>query len=787
MMTTRWRHLARAAGAYALLLPLLTFALPAANADVTAKPKSGQMRMENKSLMGMSFRVNDKNTEALAPNSYPVSAEHAPEVAGPGQIFTLPLATLAGSTAPVKLTGVNGTYTFSIPVPALWRARRVTLTLAGTASRALIDTSQLVIMVNGTVVRQFALAAMGDSFTHQIEIPTTLLKSGYNDVRIEAAMHYTNTCEYSMAPQLWTQLSLEQSNISILADPVGVTPLLSKMDDFFDKTDWQTKHVVPVLTKQVPTAGEMQALALVAQGIGQRFDYVPVSIQHRLLPATAKNFASHIDPLSRGAVVIGTFANLKPYLVGIDGITGTEAVIAVRPFPDDPTRFMLILAAPNDEKLIEVAKAFSVKYMPWPDSASTVVKNLKLPEVEGFDVRSTIPYAPSGAFPLRALGFKTTTFKGVDSPGSSIRFWNGSWQGRAQLRVHLTYASGISAQSALNIMVNGVLHGSIPLNNPNGGTYEKYAVSIPAVALKQGWNQLELKPVMVPISNGGECRPIYNGNLALTIYEDTTMQKFGGNATNTPDLSLLSGAGRFYTYGPSGQDMSVQLTDSGSPTISAGMTFVGKLSQVYGGPLHRLQFGTTAPSGSKNQFWIGPYDQLPANVQSVFFRDLKTQLTIQAPLAKTSTFAVLEGAEWFSQWMDFFGINTVAPRYSIAQVDISNTLRTSVFAKTALEGDKEVTVITAEKADVLQQGVEQVVQHGGWSQLQGSLAIWRIGSDKIHTVALDDAAFSAYGLRGGISILISQHPWRSLTALLLLITLMVLLTRRALVAYRKEK
>ncbi|MES2830404.1 MAG: cellulose biosynthesis cyclic di-GMP-binding regulatory protein BcsB [Pseudomonadota bacterium] len=729
-----------------------------------------------------SMRVARDSASALASIPAPVPTIALVE----GTRFVLPLGKLTGASQPVKLSGAAAAYTFSMPVPALWRAKQVVLSLVGTASRALIDTSQLVILVNGNVVRQFPLSSRSEGFRHEFEIPVDLLRVGFNEVRVEVAQHYTNTCEYPLAPQLWTQLNLEQSQLAIVADPLPVTPLLSKLDSFFDKADWRSRQVVTILTPTAPGVREMQALGLVAQGIGQRYDYVPVSLMHRRLPPMPRELATQIDPSSGGAVVLGTFAQLAPYLAGMEIEPGAEPMIAVRPFPGDATRFLLILAAGNDEQLVEVAKAFSVRQVPWPDSASTTIRQLKLPEVAEFDARFSTPYAASGAFPLRALGFKSTTYNGPDAAGATIRFWNGSWQGRAQVRVHLAYASGMGTQSAVNVLVNGIMQGSIPLNNPDGGVYEKYAVSIPAGALKQGWNQLEIKPILIPVSNGGECRPFYNGNLAMTLYEDTTMQKFGGNVSELSDLALLTGAGSFYSYGPSGQGMAIRLTDADSTTLSAGMTLLAKLRQVYGGPLHRLQFGTVDSSAVQNQFWVGPYANLPPAIQESFFKNLPTELSVEVPLAKTSTFAVLEGAQWFSQWTDRLRSNAVAPQYAVAQLDMANTLRTSVFAKTAKSDGKELTVITAEQGKVLQKGIDQLVQHGPWSQLQGALAYWDADAPVLRTVSLDDAPFSAYGLRGGLSLLISQHPWRSLVVLMVLVILMALLTRRALISYRRK-
>ena len=111
----------------------------------------------------------------------------------------------------------------------------------------------------------------------------------------------------------------------------------------------------------------LAATGLVAQGIGQRFDYVPVRLAAGRFPADMAALNAALPAGARGAVVLGTFANLSSYLAGLDIPPNSGPVVAVRQLRGDATRFVVVLAARVEADLPLAATAFALQRMPWPN------------------------------------------------------------------------------------------------------------------------------------------------------------------------------------------------------------------------------------------------------------------------------------------------------------------------------------------------------------------------------------------------------------------------------------
>lgn len=723
--------------------------------------------------------------EAALDTSLTEAASSSASAQAGAKEFNFSLAKLIGSGRISTLKGESGQLGFSLPVPPTWQAKDVELRLRGTVSSSLIAGSQLVVYLNGEAIQQYPLQQEGNRYDFTLKVPVEKLKSGFNDFQLQANQHYTEACEFPHAPQLWTQVNLEQSGFKINATPKPVVSSLSRLSEIFSKANWHDRPAVSIMTAAKPTPDEVAAMGLLAQGVAGFYDFVPVRISHDVYPLEAHNLLGQFPADSRTAVVMGSFANLGSYLQGLNIGKQDKPVIAVRAMPGDPTRQLVILAANNGKDLKKLATAFALRGLPWPDHAWTSIDKLKMPPARSLEKRFDLPLASSGAFPLRALGYKTTTYSGQDNDGPVLRVWNNSWQGRMQVRVHLTYASGMSPQSSLNIISNGVMQGAIPLNNPRGGIYENYAVTIPAGSLNPGWNTLQFKPVLVPVSNGGKCQPSYDGNLALTVYEDTTLQKFGGDELREPDLALLSGTGSIYTEGPLGKGIAIQMTDDNSDTLSSGLTLVAKLTQVFRRPLMNVWFGVGPAPEMKHQYWIGSYKQLPRDVASLVVTDFPSRIAVEVPIIQSATVEVREGNEWLRSTLENMGIrNTPPAKYTSAEIALSGQFNKYSFAATKEIDGNVVTVLSANSPAILKQGVATLIGYGQWAQLKGRLAFWEPGSEKLSSVSYDDTPFSAYGLRGGLGIWVSQYPWLALFSLLLIIGFIIFVTRRALAAYK---
>lgn len=716
----------------------------------------------------------------------PVAAFVASEATMPDgrRQYSLPMAKLVGDGHVIRLPSIHAETHVSLPIPQLWQAEAVRLHLVGTASRALIELSQLEVAVNGRVVHQYPLGRAGGEFRFDAAVPVELLQPGFNDVRIAVSQHYADRCEDHEAPQLWTDIDVAGSGFVLNGRARPLEPRLDRLDALFDRTGLDGAPEVPVLTAAEPSAAIVSAAGLVAQGIGQRYDYVPVRLDSGRYPADPA--ALVLPERARGAVLLGTRAALAPYLDGLDIPADAGPVAAIRSLPGDPTRFLLLFAAATDRELPTAATAFALSRLPWPARPWVAIRDLRLPSAQALAAIGSRLHSSTAAIALSTLGYATTTYSGERAGGAHLRFWISSWQARAQVRLHLNYASGMSPRSALNVVANGITQGSIPLNDPAGGAYDNYAVGIPGGALRPGWNTIELRPVLVPVSDGGDCKPIYPGNLSTTLYEDSTLQVFDGSPLKRPDLEFIARDGRSNQVPPAGAGLAMQLTDAGDETLGAGLTLMAKLTQVFHGPLLQASFEVGADERPANRIWIGPLGALPPVVKAVAGLNAGASFSVQVPVLRSVQVPVLENNDTLATLLRLTQPLVPEPETLRAAVTLDDPQQRYAVAATGFDRGLPLTVFTAATPKTLLAGVHDIVDYGHWAQLRGGRAFWRPGDAEVHAITADDAPFVAYSLRGGVGLWVSQYPWWSLLILLSLIAVLVLLTRVVLAGYRRR-
>lgn len=694
------------------------------------------------------------------------------------------LSAIMGSTAPLRLRGVEGEAGVSLPLPPNWTVQQLRLRLRATASSAL-TTGSLAVSVNGHVVGQVPLDGRSPRVEADLDVPPDVLRHGYNDVRLQAVQHHTDRCEYPLAPELWTDVDLTGSSFSVKHTLTAPPTRLDRLEDLFSRLTWAPRVVLPVLTPRPASVEMLTALNLVAQGVGQRLDYVPVQLRTGRLPPGLASLATSLPADAPGIIVAGRFADLASVLPP-NVPRNRGPIVSLQHVPGDDTRFMVVFAAETEQDLRLAAAAFAMPAMPWPDTPWAAVASIRMPPLGSVTGVAASLKPSTQAYPLSALGYRTATLKGLQSGGTTLRLWHDAWQGRIQTRVHASYTAGMAPQSALNIVANGVVHGSIPLSEPAGGSYDNYAVSLPAGALRPGWNTLSFEPALVPQTRGGECQPFFPGNLAVTVYDDSTIQTFGGSPMRRPDLALLAQSGRPTPGAPVGVGMAVQLAAGDDATVGAAMTLMAKLTQVFKGPLLRTQMAIGPVEGVRHGIWVGALGQLPAAVRDAAGIGSEGELVDAVPLIQSSSVAVLEGGDTLQALRRHIEDFDAAPSVLSAGVTLRPGPSSHALAATALVRDAPMTVFTAPTPATLEAAIGTLVAHGPWSQLKGDRATWRPGEETVQTHSAEDAPFTAYSLRGGLGLWISQYPWTSLFLLIVLLALLVWFTRKALDIYRRR-
>ncbi|MDH2918096.1 MAG: cellulose biosynthesis cyclic di-GMP-binding regulatory protein BcsB [Sideroxydans sp.] len=700
------------------------------------------------------LKVNPANIESTELTFAELFAEHD-------------MASLHGSDASLSIT---------LPVSARRNLHTAQLSLRGTLSNVLIAPSQLVVSVNEQVIGQLHLNGNASKLNVDMPVPVGALKPGYNRIRLQAIQHYGEGCETPLAPELWTQLDLEKSHFTLTSSARSTPLLLDNLNQVFDKTTWLKRPELHVLTHQAPTLGQLQAMSAVVQGVALRYEYVPIKVFTERY--------QEVWPAQGQVVLLGTRAELAPWLAELNVPSTETAVLAVRALPGDATRNLVLLAADDEAQLLRLAQVFALHELPLPNLAWVSLAKFDLPKLANLPAVTAVRAAAQTVIPLQALGYKTQTLRGFDVAGESMNFWNDRWQGRVQMRVHLAYAAGMSPQSAMNVLVNNVLVGSIPLNDDKVGQYHDYSVSVPSTALNAGWNKLELKPVLIPLAQGGKCSPFFLGNLAVTVYDDSTLERLGGSSLDEPDLSLFAHTGEV-SLSLSPEPLTLALLDNDVDTLSAGLTLVAKLTQVQKRPLWHVSLALGAPDEQAGAAWVvGKKSLLPAAAQSHLVASTHYALPLPVASAPLGNSAYT----WLSPaWRDFFELTPPAAQHTRATVELSADLSEQVFAMAYARRAGDWTVFSAETPALLAHGIDTLTGFGHWGQLNGKLAFWHPEDSVVHTIPVEVTPISAFGLRGGLGIFASQHPWFALFALLLLIAVLVWLIPRLLKLYRVRR
>jgi len=95
-------------------------------------------------------------------------------------------------------------------------------------------------------------------------------------------------------------------------------------------------------------------------------------------------------------------------------------------------------------------------------------------------------------------------------------------------------------------------------------------------------------------------------------------------------------------------------------------------------------------------------------------------------------------------------------------------------------------IFTATDATLLREGIDTIIDYGQWAQLRGMFSFWMPSGKEVYAVSTEDAPFSAYGLRGGLGLWVSQYPWTSLMVLITFMLGMIAFTRRILKQYKNR-
>ena len=495
--------------------------------------------------------------------------------------------------APVQdhqLRGTMDTYRFTIPIPARWNVLKATLHFTYVNSSALIPrTSRLIFTVHDQTLAQVRLNPDTPEGEVTVPIPGALLKTGYNPCNFWVSQHYTDEqCEDPFAPELWTWLNLGEAYLIFELEPVPVPKRVSAIADFlFDPRnifDTRVNLVIPELSP-----GYLKAASLAAAGIALRYEYrAPELVLSQTLRPGMDN------------IVIATRKDL-PALVPGEPAGADGPVMAVRHLPEkknapgpgqpdvveNPHRALVIVSAKDEAELETASRAFASLSYPLPDSPSTRVAALKLPEVDEHMLQKGL--LPGQSYTLASLGKRTTEFRNISPPPLDVELRLPSDlylspNTFVSVILHMAYGAAMRSDSVLNIKLNGEFISGVRLDNPKGDYFKGYRVDIPLSPFKQGMNRLSFEAELTPLHTD-KCTLIQTENLRLTIFDDSMVI-----LPEVPYWIKMPQLGLFFQDAfplgrwPDLREAAVVLTEKNLAAANAALNVVALSSQKIGFP-----------------------------------------------------------------------------------------------------------------------------------------------------------------------------------------------------------
>lgn len=497
----------------------------------------------------------------------------------------------------LELRCVADEQTIEVPVPLRWNIRSVKLKLYYAVSTALLaKTSNLLIKVNGTPVMQTKLVSISADDPLSVVIPVGLFKPGYNKLTFAVSQHYSDKeCELPCSSSLWTSIKIPLSTLTFDYEMRAVPRQLSSVSEYIFDPKLATDNRVHLAFNT--TDDQVASLAAVAaSGVARRFDYRKVTFS-----------VSDILEYGRDNVVIGTDAFVRPLLgnalpPATDEKGGLLKILPMRRSDGtiDEQHALIVVTGKTMEEVKLAAMTLANISLAYPGSDELRAVGFSLPEISAYGGRNII--SSDKVYSFKTLDAPTRTMAGLNAQAIRINFRLPAdfliKQNRTvELILNFAYGAGMRPDSALNVIVNDQAVRAIPLQNPEGGFFEKYKLDIPTYVFRPGDNSITFSPELHVA--GRECDVVQPGNLFFTLFDNSTFKfPYMPHFIDMPRLELFMLNGFPFTRWPDGFEGSIYITRPSVDSLSAAMNLVGLMTQKNGFPLLNMALTYKPPNNS---------------------------------------------------------------------------------------------------------------------------------------------------------------------------------------------
>ncbi|RKF23561.1 cellulose synthase catalytic subunit (UDP-forming) [Altericroceibacterium spongiae] len=513
---------------------------------------------------------------------------------------------------PVRLAGTRGEIGIPFGIAANEVVTNAQLTLTFAYSPALLsDLSQMVVMINGEIVRTVELNRNNSGgVTMNMDVEPALFLPGENRLNLRFLGHYTRDCEDPFHSSLWANISNTQSFLDLDIQTLKMPPDLASLPGpFFDKASVLPLKL-PFIFAGSPGDGEAEAAASIASWFGGLASY------------RGFRFDVHYGDLPRGNAVVFLLPNRR--IAGIDEQIDGPAV-AVRPNPRDEFGQLLIIMGRNEEELKQAAAGIAYATgLAGQEKAS--LAGIRIPSYARYGAPRWLPNDREvrlGEFTqdyaLQGQGLPPGPLTAQFRVSPDLFFWPREG-GRLNVDYRYPTATWLDRRaSRLDLSINNQYLRTLPLNAPwwqrwwndDGAASNDSDASVVLPRYNMfGQNELIFDYNLI-IGDKERCKGTLPTNVHVSILPESTIDLTGSyHALRMPDLSTFVGAGYPFTVQPDLADTAVLMpTNASSDTMEAFLALMGRFGDSTGAPVSRVSVEREVNSSlleNKDVLVIGP-------------------------------------------------------------------------------------------------------------------------------------------------------------------------------------
>jgi hypothetical protein len=667
----------------------------------------------------------------------------------------LPLSEFYAGNSMLRLNGERAAMDLPITLSPLVKVTSATLNLQAISSIALIEhRSVLSIRFNNTTVGQIAFDPKKPALSANIDIPASLWRNEYNTLSFVAS-HHSTICQAVDAPELWSEINLDASSLS-LKTTTNVKDLnLQQLSNYFHPGIGSQRAVKMFSFENDTHLSDIKrsVLSSIAQGLALREQYRGLKFDYQTLTQFDKestlidgNKIEHEDENYNTSswylgktqsddlhVIVGTRETLVNVVstATINSIKGPFIKIEQTPEIKMGKEILvashvrLIISGLTGKDLIEAAE--NLAYMDDELNPDNAINLITQPSLTRIPTQQNVTLKPGETYGFGEIGIESFTFngEGLFSKQVQIRLpadFYVTESAMLQLTLDFGYGAGFGPGSTFNILINDQVVDGVVLDEREGGFFHNYKLSLSSRLLKGGLNNLVFNVSQKTQPVQGECSNITGDYLYFNLNDisEITIPE-AAYLARQPDLKLMSQTGYPFAKFTHDEEVSIYITQP--EMISAALTMAGKLAQSSSNLIPNLNIVFGLPETMTDNALIlakpsdlneALFDSVSASITNTKKWPYRLQNYLYKRVTKNKSDAELK--------------EDSTSGFTVEESSLGQLSILMAFANPYSKENGTLFIITADSSDLLTNRVEQLVQSSLWSQLSGDFFVWESAS-----------------------------------------------------------